>query len=161
MAEYNIGFSEKLIDAAQFVAKEDDGSDDAARTVLYLSCLACEIALKALLEHSGKPVAEITKLRHNLVALLKELGKCKVEVPIVKDFLAWVPATRLRSVTVDERFANATVGTILSAEDQGASKYPNEIRYGNAIRHYPHQLVLEAAVCVTDWAKKHREKITS
>ena len=159
MAEYNLGFSDNLIRAAQFVANSDDQSEDAARTVLYLSCLACEIALKALLEFSGKPVGEITKLSHNLAALLKELGECKVEVPIVKDFLAWVPATRLRAVTVDNRFANATVGAILSAEEEGASKYPNEIRYGSVIRHYPHQLVLETAVKVADWAKKHSGKI--
>ncbi len=91
--------------------------------------------------------------------MLKELGNYKVEVPIAKDFLAWVPATRLRAVTVDERFTNATVGTILSAEEKGASKYPNEMRYGSVIRHYPHQLVLEAAVKVTEWSKKHSDKI--
>lgn len=122
------------------------------RTVLYLSCLACEITLKALLERSGKPVNEIKNLSHNLAGLLKELGACKVEVAIVKGFLAWLPATRLRSVTVG---SNVTVGTILSAEEKGASKYPNEIRYGDAIKHYPPKLVLEAAVQVTEWAKKH------
>jgi len=159
MAEYNLGFSEDLIKAARFVAESDDKSEDAARTVLYLSCLACEIALKALLEYSGKPVPEIRKLSHDLAALLKELGNCRVEVPIAKDFLAWVPATELRAVTVDNRFANATVGTILSAEEEGASKYPNEMRYGSVIRHYPPQLVLEAAVKVAEWAQKHSDKI--
>ncbi len=92
MAEYNLGFSENLIKAARFVADSDDKSEDAVRTVLYLSCLACEIALKALLECSGKPMAKITKLSHNLADLLKELGNCKVEVHIVKDFLSWIPA---------------------------------------------------------------------
>ena len=149
MAEYNLGFSENLIKAAQFVANSDDQSEDAASTVLYLSCLACEIALKSLLEVSGKPVEEIKNFRHNLAALLKELGKCKVRTPIVEDFLSWAPATRLRAVTVDKRFASATVGTILCAEEQGAPKYPNEMRYGSTIRHYPHQLVLETAVRVT------------
>ena len=160
MAEYNIGFSEKLIEAAKFVTDEDDVSIDGGRTVLYLSCLACEITLKALLEHSGKPLKEIIKLSHNIAELLKELGGCKIELPIIKDFLLWVPATRLRSVTVGERFANATVGTILTAEQNGASKYPNEIRYGEAIRHYPPKLVLETAIRVTEWAKEHWESIT-
>ena len=160
MAEYNIEFSEKLVEAAQFVADEDDGSIEGGRTVLYLSCLACEITLKALLERSGKPLKEIKKLSHNLAGLMKELGACKVEIAIVKDFLAWVPATRLRSVTVDNRFANATVGTILSAEEKRASKYPNEIRYGDAIRHYPPKLVLETAIRVTEWAKEHWESFT-
>lgn len=159
MAEYNLGFSENLIKAARFVAESDDKSEDAVRTVLYLSCLACEIALKALLEYSGKPVVEIKKLSHNLAALLKDLGNCKVEVPIVKVFLAKVPATRLRAVKVDERFTNATVGTILSAEEKGASKYPNEMRYGSVIRHYPYQLVLKTAVKVTEWAQQHSNKI--
>ena len=159
MAEYNLGFSENLIKAAQFVAENDDKSEDAARTVLYLSFLASEIALKALLEYSGKPVAEIKKMNHNLAALLRELSDCKVEVPLVKDFLARVPATRLKAVTVDKRFANATVGTILSAKGKSISKYPNEMRYGNLIRHYPHKLVLETAVKVMEWAQKHKEKI--
>jgi HEPN domain-containing protein len=160
LAEYNIEFSEKLVEAAQFVGNEDDGSAEGGRTVLYLSCLACEITLKALLERSGKAVKKIAKLSHNLAGLLKELGTCKVEEPIVKDFFAWVPATRLSSVTVDNRFANATVGTILSAEEKGASKYPNEIRYGDAIKHYPPKLVLEAAIRITEWAKEHWESVT-
>ena len=162
MVEYNIGFSDNLVSAAQFIANQGDQSEDAARTVLYLSCLACEISLKALLECTGKPVPEIKKLGHNLAALLNELEKCKVKAPVVKGFMAWVPATRLRAVTVDKRFTNATVGTILSAEemtDQYTSKYPNDVRYGSTIRHYPHQLVLETAVRVTDWAKAHRDKI--
>lgn len=104
-------------------------------------------------------MSEIRNLSHNFEALLKELCKCKVEVPIVKDFLAWVPATRLLAVTVDERFANATVGTVLTAEEKSASKYPNEMRYGSEIQHYHHQLVLETAVKVTEWAQKHCAKI--
>jgi len=161
MAEYNLGFSEKLIAAAQFVADQDNQSEDAARTVLYLSCLACEIALKALLECSGKPISEIMKLHHNLTALMNELDRCKVQTPIVRDFLVWVPATRLRAITVDNRFANATVGAILNAEERGASSYPNKIRYGNIVQHYPHQLVLETAILVLDWAKEHRDGIVS
>ena len=53
MSEYNIGFSEKLLDAAQSVTKDGLDSVDAIRTVLYLSSLASEIVLKALLEKAG------------------------------------------------------------------------------------------------------------
>ena len=47
MAEYNIGFTEKLIDAAKLVADSGLESEYAKRTVLYLSKLASEINLKA------------------------------------------------------------------------------------------------------------------
>ena len=42
MQEYNIGFSEKLIEAAQVIVKDGLQSVDAKRTVLYLSLLSCE-----------------------------------------------------------------------------------------------------------------------
>lgn len=87
MSEYNIGFSEKLLGAAQSVA--DDGLDsvDAVRTILYLSSLASEITLKALLEKAGKPVKDIQARRHSLSGLLVDLGKCQIQEEVVKGSL--------------------------------------------------------------------------
>ena len=94
----------------------EDGLDsvDAVRTVLYLSSLASEIALKALLEKAGNPVEDIKARGHNLSGLLVDLGKCQIQAEVVKGSLRWVPATRLRSVTVDKSFSDATVGKLLT-----------------------------------------------
>lgn len=161
MAEFSLGFSEKLVEAGQFVANQDDDTVDAQRTVLYLSCLSCEIALKALLERCGKPSKEIRRVRHDLARLLADVGKYRVKEEITKDCLSCVPATRLRAVTVDDRFQNATVGAILSAEQKGASKYPTKVRYGPMVQHFPAAIVLETARLLVDWARDHWDDIGS
>lgn len=159
MPTYNIGFCEKLIEAARYVFEQEMESVDAQRTVLYLSRLACEIILKALLEKAGRPITEIRKHNHNLSSLLRDVDKCKVRVEVVKNFCRWTSATRLRAITVDSRFSNATVGTFLTAEERGSSKYPNEIRYGSSIEDYPPGLVLKTAALVMEWSKTHWEDI--
>lgn len=159
MPEYNLGFSEKLIDAARVVADEGLDSVDAKRTVLYLSSLACEIALKSLLEKVVQPVKEIKAHGHDLSTLLKDVGECEIQEEIVNGSLSWVPATRLRAVTVDKRHGNATVGTLLTAEEHGASKYPNEMRYGEYLNHYPPELLFQTANTLVVWAHDHWYRI--
>lgn len=159
MSEYNIGFSEKLLDAARAVTKDGLDSVDAIRTVLYLSSLASEIALKALLEKAGKTIKDIKARRHNLSGLLVDLGGCQIQDEVVKGCLSWVPATRVRSVTVDHLFPDATVGKLLTGEEQGASEYPNELRYGDRVKDYPPELKLKAAQALVDWAHKHWDEI--
>lgn len=159
MPEYNIGFSEKLIDAARVVVEDGLDSVDSKRTVLYLSLLSCEITLKALLERAGKPVTEIRKYSHNLSELLGHFSWCQVQVDIANGRLMWVPAARIRSLVVDPAYGNATVGTLLEAEDCGASKYPNQIRYGDSLYHYPPEMILGAATRVMAWAKEHWDRI--
>jgi hypothetical protein len=70
--------------------------DDAQRTVLYLSLLSTEILLKAMLEHAGKPVAEIRERGHQLADLLTDLGLCEIEVEVTPGCHRYVPASRLR-----------------------------------------------------------------
>ena len=82
MAEYNIGFSKKLIDAAGAVAVDDFSDIDAVRTVLYISSLASEITLKALLERAGIPVKDIKARAHSLSGLLADLGKCQIQAEV-------------------------------------------------------------------------------
>lgn len=159
MSEYNIGFSEKLLDAARAVEADGLDSIDAVRTVLYLSSLASEITLKALLEKAGKPVKGIMARRHNLNRLLLDIGECEIQEEVVNGSLSWVPATRVRSVTVDQRFSDATVGKLLTGEEHGASKYPNELRYGDHVKDYPPELKLKAASALVDWAVKHWNEI--
>ena len=134
-------------------------SVDAVRTVLYLNSLASEIALKALLEKAGNPVKDIKAHGHNLSGFLVDLGKCQIQTEVVKGSLRWVPATRLRSVTVDKRFSDATVRKLLTGEEHGASKYPNELRYGDHVKDYSPELKLKAARALVDWALKHWNEI--
>lgn len=160
MTEYSIGFSEKLVSAAQIVMDDStQDSIDAQRTVLYISLLSCEIALKALLERAGKPVAEVKKCSHDFRKLLALFGECEVEEDIGNGFLKWVPAVRIRSITVDPTYGNATVGNLLEAENSGASTYPNEIRYGNSLKHYPPDLIVATACELVEWAKQHEGHI--
>ena len=159
MAEYNTGFSEKLIDAAVAVAAEDFNDVDAVRTVLYLSSLASEIALKALLEKAGIPIKNIKARGHSLSGLLTDLGKCQIQAEVTAGSRTWVPATRLRSKVVDSRYSDATVGTLLTGEERGASKYPNELRYGDHFKDYPPELKLGAAKAVIAFAKEHWNEI--
>ncbi len=159
MAVYNTGFSEKLIYAAGAVAEEDFNDVDAVRTVLYLSSLASEITLKALLEKAGMLVKDIKARGHSLIRLLADLGKCQIQAEVTAGSRTWVPATRLRSKVVDSQYSDATVGKLLTGEDRGASKYPNELRYGDHLKDYPPELKLGAAKAVIDFAKEHWDEI--
>lgn len=158
MSEYNLGFSEKLTDAAQVIVENGLETIDAKRTVLYLSLLASEITLKALLEKAGVPLVKIKARWHNLSALLGDVASCKVEEYIGSQ-IRWVPAARLRAETVDPKYADATVGKLLEAEAGGASVYPNQIRYGDSLNHYPPETILKMATVINAWATKYWEHI--
>jgi HEPN domain-containing protein len=159
MPEYNLGLSQKLAETAEIVAVDGLGDFDAVQTVMYLSLLASEIALKALLEQAGQPVTQIRARSHNLKLLLEDLGRCQIQVEIAPDHVRWMSASSLRAVTVDPNYGNATVGTLLEAESVGASTYPNQIRYGESFRHYPPQLIMKMALEIAKWAKQHWEDI--
>ena len=138
----------------------EDGLEtlDAKRTVLYLCLLASEITLKALLEKAGVPLSNIKARWHNLSALLGDVATCKVEEQIgIQTQL--VPAARLRGEIVDPKYSDATVGKLLEAESCGASVYPNKIRYGECLAHYPPETVLKMATVINAWAKKYWERI--
>lgn len=155
MAEYDITFGEKLAEVANFVVADGLADLDAKRTVLYLSLLSTEISLKAMLEQAGKPVAHT----HKLADFLTELGKCKIEVEVTPNNRMFVPATRLRACTLRHGDVEVTVGTIIDAESQGASTYPNQIRYGDVLRHYPPDVVAQMATKVAAFARQHWQSI--
>lgn len=159
MAEYNLGLSSKLIDAAEIIEREGGDDFDSLQAVTYLSLLAIELALKALLEKAGLPAATIKRRSHNLKALLHDLDECEIEIEIFTGQYGWIPASQIRSVTIDERYENATVGILLEAEDAGASTYPNEIRYGESFTHYPPQMIMKMALKIVNWAQQHWDYI--
>ena len=148
--EYSIDFSDRLIDAANSFVKKPNAGDEAGRAVLYLSLLACEISLKFILECAGFTPKELTKRSHDLHGLLTDICKCEIADPTIGDF---VSAAKLLSVSPNPEAHDATVGQILDAESEGASKYPNEIRYGDLVRHFDAIHVLECAKSLSGWAK--------
>ncbi|MCU7829421.1 MAG: hypothetical protein KZQ85_10180 [Candidatus Thiodiazotropha sp. (ex Myrtea sp. 'scaly one' KF741663)] len=159
MAEYSLVFSENLISAASILSDTGMNEVDEKRTVLYLSLLSSEISIKALLEQAGIPVQNIVNRRHKLVKLLGDLSKCEYKTEIANGVEGWACASAVRAITVDEHYGNATIGTLLSAEEKGAAQYPNEIRYGEQLYHYPAELVLKAASLLNTWAKEHFQSI--
>ncbi len=161
MAEFNIGFSEKLIEAAELVAGDGIKEFDSLQTVIYLSLLSSEISLKALLEQAGYSIKAIRKYSHNLKQLLDSLGSCEVKVEIVPGNLRWVSASRLMNKVVDSVYGDATVGAMIEKAEKEASTYPNNIRYGESIQHFPPELILKMAKTILQWAKKNIDTIKS
>ncbi len=145
---YSFEFAKRLIEAAESMFRDEDGKDEAGRTVLYLSCLSCEISLKALLERSGYSSKELKKLSHDLSRLLSEVSSCTFA-------LTGGRASCIRSKVVVPETANGTVGALLESELSGGSVYPNQIRYGSAVRHYPPEAMLNCAKAVSDWCIQH------
>jgi hypothetical protein len=158
LPEYSLDFSEKLIEAASCLLRNGDNSVDTKRAILYLSLLSCEIIMKALLEKAGMTVPEIKRRSHNLDGLLRDLGGCEVEEDIVNVGLKWVKAVRVRSEVISEN-PLLTIGTFLEGESRGASRYPNDIRYGNRLYHFPYELALEGAKIILRWAREKWDKI--
>jgi len=150
--EYNLEFSQRLIDAAKSFMDKDELGEETGRAVLYLSLLSCEISLKAILEKAGYSPKELKKGSHDISGLLSDLCFC--------DLIGTGPGSKpytgaeLLGVVVDSNFRNGTVGHLLSGEENGASKYPNKIRYGEQLIHFPPLIMLNCATKVCEWVKK-------
>lgn len=94
MPEYGLGFSERPAGAAHIVVAGGLEPADAKRVVLCLCPLSCEIALKALLEEAGLPVAEIVEGSHGFRKLLTLFGECEVHADIANGSRPWGPAAQ-------------------------------------------------------------------
>ncbi|MBQ0761403.1 hypothetical protein [Marinobacter psychrophilus] len=145
---YSFEFAKRLTEAAESLSQNSAELDEAGRTILYLSCLSCEISLKALLERSGYSSKELKKLSHNFSALLAEVSSCSVASTNQR-------GSSIRSKVVVPGTANGTIGTLLESEISGGSVYANEIRYGDIVRHYPPGAMLDCAKAVSDWCIQH------
>lgn len=160
MAEYDIAFGERLAKTARMVAGEGLVELDAQRTVLYLSLLSTEITLKAILERAGKPVSEIRAHSHRLAGLLADLSdQCEVEVEVAPGTKRHVPASRIRAIQLSHGGAQTTVGAVIDTESQGESPYPNRVRYGDVLRHFPAEVVTQMAEKVSAFAHEHWDSI--
>lgn len=152
MPQYDIAFAEKLSQVASLVVA--DGIDDveAQRTVLYLSLLSTEIALKAMLEKAGRPVAEIRTRSHDIAALIRDLDSCKVCSEVALGETRSVSASRLRAITLHDAEAEITVGTLIDNKFDDVSLYPNEVRYGCRLRHYSASTMAQLSAEVVSFA---------
>jgi len=152
--EYNLQFSRRLIDAARSFLDGDKVNDETGRVILYLSLLSCEISLKALLEQAGYTIKELKKRSHDFQGLVKDLCLCDIVGTGIDGSKPYTGAELLSQI-VDPGIGNGTVGALLMCEEQGASKYPNEIRYGDIVQHFPPMLMLDCASKVCEWSEKN------
>ena len=159
MAEYSIEFAQEMSKASNAIISNGFVSKDAQRAALYVGLLACEIAIKSALEKAGKPISEIKTNMHNLSNLLDDLGACTILAESSAGVLTRVSAARIRSVVVDRNYADATVGKLLHAEHFGASKFPNEIRYGDDLEHFSASLIARLSEKVVAWVKLHHDDL--
>ena len=150
--EYSLAFSQRLIDAAKSFADKEEVGDETGRAILYLSLLSCEISLKALLEKAGFTTKELKKRSHDLSGLIKDLCFCDLHGTGISGSKPQTGAALLSKV-VDSRVRSWTVGALLSGEEKGTSKYPNEVRYGALVKHFPPMLMLSCASKVCEWGK--------
>ncbi len=158
--EFSLDFSKRLIEAAEYLKKQNTKKGkkvgkEAGRAILYLSLVSCEISIKALLEDAGYTTKELRKDSHSFVKLIKRLCSC--------DFKGKKKGTCAKllskSPSPKSNFAFMTVGKILGFEKETTSKYPNQIRYGKIIKHYPAALMLECAETVNEWVEEHMGKV--
>ena len=159
MPEYDIDFAAKLAKVADNVDEHDPWAHDARRVTIYLGRLSAELTMKALLEQAGVPIASIRARNHNLRKLLEDTGQCEVEVEIAPGTRQWVSASRVRAVSIDLGLAQVPIGAIIDAENDGASQYPNKIRYGEIYTDFDPWLVSQMALLLSEWAQTHWSSI--
>ncbi len=157
--EYDISFGEKLAEVAHLVVADGVYDLEAKRTALYLSLLSCEISLKSMLEQAGIPLSEIRSRSHRLADLLSLLGQCEIEVDVLTGTSEMVSASRLRSYDIQFGESSTTVGNLVDAESLGASQYPNHVRYGDLLQHFPPEVVAKMASRVVEFAREHWDSL--
>ena len=156
VAEYDIDFAGKLIDAACFVEKDGLQTQESIRVVIYLALLACEISMKAFLERAGFTPSELKACSHDLSKLSDYMCFCEIEKEIDPKNPMWVSAACLRSSTIrTPDGAASTIGTLLERLRKDTSQYPNELRYGESFTHYPPHVVLKMAQRIQGWCINH------
>lgn len=155
MPQYDIDFGGKLIDAADYVAGEGLDTQEAIRVVVYLSLLACEISMKAFLEKAGFAPTELRACSHDLSKLSKHMCSCEIEEQVCVQTRAWIRGSSHRAIEIRTADTASTIGSLLDRMDKEASRYPNELRYGETLRHFPPQVVLDMARRLRGWCLDH------
>lgn len=146
--EYSVEFGKRLIEAAEAVRP----NEEADRAVLYLSLLSCEISLKAALEHAGFSIIHLKNRSHKIHKLIDDVAGCSFSD-------SGELATNIRAKVVEKGTANGTVGTCLTKDVAECSQYPNQIRYGEDLKHYPPDTMLKCAKVVSIWCEENLENL--
>ncbi|PCJ43632.1 MAG: hypothetical protein COA71_01805 [SAR86 cluster bacterium] len=146
--EYSLEFSQRLIESAESIEE----SDEAGRAILYLSMLSCEISLKATLEVAGFTVNELKAKGHHVDVLLNDLANCQF-----KD--SGEVSSGIRAKVVIPDTGNGTVGALLTAQASECSVYPNGIRYGELVEHFPPMVMLTCAKVLHQWCNQNVENL--
>lgn len=155
MSEYNLEFSEAMAESSGLILRSDSLPEEGQRTALYTALVACEMALKYALTHAGVSVPKT----HDLSKLIGLVSNCSVEQEITKGVIKRVPASRIRGVLASDEYSDAILGKLLEAEEYGASKFPNEIRYGHALKHFPASVMQQASIQLISWVQSHAPSI--
>ena len=95
----------------------------------------------------------IRRRSHDLRGLLDDLGACEVKIDAVTGVKAWSSAAQLRAAVIDLGLVHVPIGELICAEDQGASRYPNQIRYGETVIDMSPSLLASMAVVAANWAR--------
>lgn len=157
MPEYSLDFAYQMAQASKNILENDPESLASKQASLYTSLVACEIGLKYALEKAGHQVKEIKKKQHDLSSLLNMVANCSVIRNLTENGdPRRVPASCIRSQGVE---GEMTLGKLLGAESVGASKFPNEIRYGDSVKHYPVQLMSKLSLVLLAWVTLHENDI--
>jgi hypothetical protein len=159
MPVFNLGFSEKLIEAAQFVFDDEGDEFDKLQTILYLCHLSCEITIKALLEKAGKPIQDIRACSHDFNKMFQPFFlEIETYREVGNNIYRWCPAGHIGCEQTKEGIYEPTVRAMLT--DARTSRYPSNVRYaGDTISSYPPQELIKAAKILLDDAHKYWENI--
>lgn len=155
MSEYNLEFAEAMADSSGLILRSESLPEEGQRAALYTALVACEIALKYALAEAGVSVPKT----HDLSKLIGLVSNCTVEEEVANGSIKRVQASRLRSVSVSANYSDATLGKLLEAEEFGASKFPNEIRYGQTLKHFPASVMQQASLQLIAWIKRYVSSI--
>jgi hypothetical protein len=112
-----------------------------------------------MLEKAGGAPKAIRMHNHNLRALVKALSGCEIEVVLAPGLVTFASAARLCSIDILCKNICTPLGRLLDAESEGASVYPNEVRYGASFRHFPAEVLVGMATAVADFATEHWNSI--
>lgn len=64
----------------------------------------------------------------------------------------WCSGTEIRKLRVPYNTHLINMGTIIEAEKHGASKFPNEIRYGDSVQDVAPEILAPASLMLASWA---------
>lgn len=159
MSEYNIDFSDQLLDAARIVAAQSKDTADGQQTILYLSLLSAEMSLTSLLEGAGVPISEIRLCSHSHQKLLAKLDHCEVKVETSTEQTEWMPVSRLNGITVSAGNMNFYLGTLFSFESERDSRTHIPVSYCNEVINVPSTVMLRASEELAEWARQYRNVI--